>query len=153
MGNLTIQEVCGRPLFVAVLLSPPPTTILTADHIRHGTVLPTNLVKSRSHEMWIWSYPGAMQFGKRLGSTAAETFVKFQSDIIILSHSLTASRINEIWRSDHLTDPNINHGIARGGRQSWPHHSKLNGMRQFRINKQINAWSETISFMACINFK
>ena len=46
-------------------------------------VLPPNLAKSRSRKIWAQKCAIAMKFDSRLGSGAAETPVKFQSDTII----------------------------------------------------------------------
>ena len=37
-----------------------------------------------------------------LGSSSAEMFVKFQSDTMIMTPNLVASRLHEIWRQDVL---------------------------------------------------
>ena len=39
----------------------------------------------------------ALEFDRRLGSTAAVAPVKFQNDTIILTPNLVASRFHEIW--------------------------------------------------------
>ena len=39
-----------------------------------------------------------MKFDRHLGSSAAEAPVKFQSDAIVQTTKLAASRLNKIWR-------------------------------------------------------
>ena len=43
-------------------------------------------------------FPVALKFDWLLGSWAAEMPVKFQSDTIIITSNLAASRLHEIWR-------------------------------------------------------
>ena len=40
----------------------------------------------------------ALKFDRHIGSSAAEMPVKFQSDMIIITSNLVASRLHEIWR-------------------------------------------------------
>ena len=40
----------------------------------------------------------APKFDKHLGCSAIEMLTKFQSDIIMITSNLAASRFNEIWR-------------------------------------------------------
>ena len=57
-------------------------------------VLPQDLVKSRSLEIWVQTFPITLKF---------ERLVKFQSDMIITTFSLAASRLHEIWRKEVLS--------------------------------------------------
>ena len=55
--------------------------------------------KSRSREIRVYTFPSALKFDKHLGSSAAEMFVKFpQSDVIIITTNLVASRLHEMLR-------------------------------------------------------
>ena len=58
-------------------------------------VLPQNLVKSRSHEIPVYTFPITLKFNRHLGSSTAEKPVKFQSDTIIITSNLVASRLRE----------------------------------------------------------
>ena len=62
----------------------------------HDTVLPSNLVKSRSCEIKVNTVIIALKFAKRLGSTAVVTLAKFQSDMTVWISNLAASRCSEI---------------------------------------------------------
>ena len=62
------------------------------------SVLSKYLVKSQSHEIGSSNHRIALKFDRRLGSSAAETPVKFQSDWILLILNLATSRRCEIWR-------------------------------------------------------
>ena len=64
--------------------------------IKWTDVLPQYLVKSRSREIWVWTIPIALKFDKHLSSSAAEMHIKFQSDSIIITSNLAASRLPEI---------------------------------------------------------
>ena len=59
-------------------------------------VLVQNLAKSRSLEIFVSSYPIALQFDGRLGSTAAEPPLKVQNDTIIIAPNLAVARYHEI---------------------------------------------------------
>ena len=61
-------------------------------------VLRQDLAKSRSREIRVQTGYIALKFDRHLGSTAAEMPVKFQSDTIIITPNLAASRLREIWR-------------------------------------------------------
>ena len=61
-------------------------------------VLPQYLVKSRSYVIMVYTFPIVLTFDRHLGSSAAETAVKFQSDTIIITPNLAAVRLHEIWR-------------------------------------------------------
>ena len=47
--------------------------------------LPQDLVKSRSREILVYSFPVALKFDKQLGSSAAEMPVKFQGVEVVKS--------------------------------------------------------------------
>ena len=59
-------------------------------------------LNARSREVYppqVWeTFQIALKFDRHLGSNAAEKFVKFQSDVIIITSNLSASRLYEIWR-------------------------------------------------------
>ena len=59
-------------------------------------VLPTNLVKSRSHEIECYNSRIALKFDRHLGSSAVDVPVKFQSDWQSPNPNLAASRLHEI---------------------------------------------------------
>ena len=59
------------------------------------TGLPQDLVKSRSREIRVHTFPNALKFDRHIGSSAD---VKFQSDRIIITFDLAVSRLREIWR-------------------------------------------------------
>ena len=61
-------------------------------------VLPQDLVKSRSREIRIQTFPIALKFDRHLGSSAGKMPVKFQSDTIIKTSNLAASSLHEILR-------------------------------------------------------
>ena len=61
-------------------------------------VSPHDLVKSRSREIRVYTFPIALIFYKHLRSIAAEMPVKFQSDAIIITSNLAASRLHDTWR-------------------------------------------------------
>ena len=68
----------------------------------HRFLSPLRLI-ARSKEVskprdFIYNRPIALIFGRHLGSTAAEVPVKFQSDAIIKTTNLAASRLHEILR-------------------------------------------------------
>ena len=56
--------------------------------------LPQDLMKSRSREFRVFT----LKFDRHIGSSA----VKFQSDTIIITSYLAASRLHETWRQDVL---------------------------------------------------
>ena len=60
--------------------------------------LPQNLVKSRSREIQVYNYPIVLTFDKHIGSNSAEMPVKIQSNTIIITSNLAASRLHESWR-------------------------------------------------------
>ena len=62
---------------------------------KRTVILPQDLVKSRSRFL---NFLIALKFDKHLGNSAAETPVEFQSDTIIITSNLVASRLHEIWR-------------------------------------------------------
>ena len=64
----------------------------------YSHVLPQDLVKSLSREIRVWTFPIALKFNSHIGSSAAEMPAKFQSDTIIITPNLAASRLHEIWR-------------------------------------------------------
>ena len=65
---------------------------------KRADVLRQDLAKSRSRAIRVLTCPIALKFDRHLGSTAAEMSVKFQSDTIIITPHLAASRLREIWR-------------------------------------------------------
>ena len=60
-------------------------------------VIPHDLLKSRSHEIRIQTFPIALKFDRHLDSSAAERPDKFQSSTIIMRSNLAAVRLREIW--------------------------------------------------------
>ena len=70
----------------------------THTHIKRTAVLPQYLTKSQSRKIRVQIFPIGPIFERNLGSTAAEMPVKFQSDTIIITLNLAASRLREIWR-------------------------------------------------------
>ena len=58
-------------------------------------VLPQDLGKSRSREIWVSIFPIALKFDSHLGSSAVEMPVKFQSDTIIIPCNPATSRLHE----------------------------------------------------------
>ena len=60
--------------------------------------LPQDLVKSRSREIRVYTFPIALKFERHLGSSAAEMPIKFQSDTIIITPTLMASRFTKFGR-------------------------------------------------------
>ena len=65
-------------------------------------VLPQDLVTSRSREIRVYTFTIAVKFERHLASGVAEVPVEFQSDTIIITPNLAASRLHEIWRQDVL---------------------------------------------------
>ena len=61
-----------------------------------------NLVKSRSREIRVSTFPIALKFDRHIGSSATEMPVTFQSDTIITTSNLVTSRLHEIWQYDVL---------------------------------------------------
>ena len=59
-------------------------------------VLPQDLVKSRSYEIRVYTFSITLKFDSHLSSNAAKMPVKFQSDTIIITYNLMASRLHEI---------------------------------------------------------
>ena len=59
-------------------------------------VLPQDLVKSRTREIRVSTFPISLKFDRHLG--AVEMLVKFHSDTIIIISNLADSRRHEIWR-------------------------------------------------------
>ena len=55
-------------------------------------------MKSRSREIWFYTLLTALVFDKHIDSSAAEMFVKFQSDTVIKTSNLAASKLHEILR-------------------------------------------------------
>ena len=63
---------------------------------KRKNVLPQDLLKFRSREIRVYTFPIALKLNKHLGSSAAEMPVKFQSDAIIIVANLADSIIFEI---------------------------------------------------------
>ena len=63
-------------------------------------VLLQDPMKPWRHEIQVKTLPIALKFDRHLGSNAAELPVKFQSDTIIITSNLAASRLPEIWCLD-----------------------------------------------------
>ena len=61
-------------------------------------VFPQDFVKSRSREIWIYTFPIALKIDRHLGSSTAAMPVKFQSDTNIITSNCVASRLHEILR-------------------------------------------------------
>ena len=59
-----------------------------------------DLVKFRSREIGCYNDRIALKFDKRLGSTAVEMSIKFQSDWTCLNPNLVASRLHEVLPQD-----------------------------------------------------
>ena len=78
MSSVKWRQFCPGPVFT-----------------KQTDILPQDLVKSRSRFL---NFPIALKFDKHLGNRAAETPVGFQSDTIIITSNLVASRLHEIWR-------------------------------------------------------
>ena len=73
--------------------------MLTEPLFTHRTdVLPQNLLKYRSREIWCYNDCIALKFDRYLGSTAAEMLVKFRSLWKSLKPNPAASCLNEILR-------------------------------------------------------
>ena len=66
--------------------------------------MPPDLTQSRDHYMWVWGYPIVVKFDRRLGSTAAEAPVKFHNDTLMLTLNPAASKLNDIWWQDILSE-------------------------------------------------
>ena len=71
---------------------------------------------------WCLEFPIAPKFDRQLGSTAAEVHVKFQSDAIVQTTNLAASRLHKILRSDVLSDIETRPGTS----PATFHHSHVN---------------------------
>ena len=82
----------------------PPLTRSCLDLIpgplftKQTDVLPQDLVKFRGREIPVQTVSIALKFDRHLDSSAAEMPVKFQSDAIIITSNLAASRLHEILR-------------------------------------------------------
>ena len=63
--------------------------------IKRTGVLSQDLVKSRSREIRVKTFPSALKFDRHLGSSAAEMPTKFQSDTIIATSSLAAYQVRK----------------------------------------------------------
>ena len=61
-------------------------------------VLRQDLVKPRSREIQVQTFPVSLKFDRRFGSSVTEMPVKFQNGTIIAASNLAASRLHEIWR-------------------------------------------------------
>ena len=67
-------------------------------YTKRTDALSQDLAKTRSHEIWVQTFPIPLICYMYLGSTIAETLVKIQRDSIIIPHSLVSSRFRETWR-------------------------------------------------------
>ena len=65
--------------------------------IERSDVLPQDLMKSRSHEIRVIIFPIALKIDRHVGSSDAEMHVELQSNTIIVTSNLAASRLHEIW--------------------------------------------------------
>ena len=74
-------------------------TVWISKHLftKRADVLPQHLMKSRSREIRVQAFPIALKFDRHLGSRATEVPTKFQSNTIIVTTHLAASRLNEFW--------------------------------------------------------
>ena len=72
----------------------PSTNPLTQCSIMSSDVLPQNISKSRSVEIRVSTFFIALEFDWYLGSSVADMSVKFQSDMIIITSDLAASRFS-----------------------------------------------------------
>ena len=61
-------------------------------------ILPQDLGKSRGREIQVYTFPIAPKFDRHICSIATEMPVKFQSDTVIITSNLAASRLHENWR-------------------------------------------------------
>ena len=61
-------------------------------------VLPRDLVKTRGRDIRIYTFSMTVKLDKPPGSSAADMPVTFQSDTVIITSNLSASRLHEIWR-------------------------------------------------------
>ena len=59
------------------------------------TVLPQDLVKSRSHEIRVQAFPIALKFDRHINSSAVERLMKFHDDAISIISNL--ARFHGIW--------------------------------------------------------
>ena len=60
-------------------------------------VLLQDRVKTRSHEIRVWTFQNALKFDRRLNTSTAKMPVKYQSDMSITSSNFTTLRLYEIW--------------------------------------------------------
>ena len=60
----------------------------------------TAIVKSRCRKIRVYTFQMIPKFDWHLGGSAAEMLIKFQSDAIIITSNLAASRLHEILRWD-----------------------------------------------------
>ena len=65
---------------------------------KRADVLSQDVAKSRSGEIRVLTFPIALQFDRHLSGSAAEMPVKLQSDTIIITPNLAASRLHKIVR-------------------------------------------------------
>ena len=79
---------CTGTLFLKVVVFSWPLLLFT----KRTDVLPQYLVKSRSREIRVYTFPIALKFNRHFGSSVAEMPVKFQSDTNIITSNLLASR-------------------------------------------------------------
>ena len=55
------------------------------------------LLKTRRREIRVYTFPIALNLERHIGSSAAVIPVQFQSDTIIISSNLAATRLHDIW--------------------------------------------------------
>ena len=66
-------------------------------------VSPQDLLKYRSHEIRVHTFPIDLKFERHSGSTIAKLPIEFHIDTIIITTNHAASRLQEIWRWDGLS--------------------------------------------------
>ena len=97
-GGLIKPQLKISFVYLDVITNPFPNLEAGPIFTKWRDVLPQDLVKSRSREIGCCNNPVALKFDRHLGSDAAESPVKFQSDWKSLNPNLAASRRYDILR-------------------------------------------------------
>ena len=91
-----VKFVCSLNHIEVVFISPRER------FTKESELASSNLVKSRGREIGVCNYQLGLTFDRRLRSSAAEPPVKFQIHRSTRNIYLAASRLDEIWESQHF---------------------------------------------------
>ena len=106
--NLSLYHFRPNPklyqsMFISMLLTGKHYTLDNFSNpgplfTKRTDVLPQDLAKSRSRDIWAYPFQIALKFERYLGNSTAEMPVKFMSDIIIMTFNFAASIFHENLR-------------------------------------------------------